>query len=164
MRKEKEDELLSAYRLCGSVAAYFVAGRVIRSVTLDGHRDGGKGRVGLTAQQPDRPVTRETTELRIISAFAGKIAESCFSRQRKPGFDATSVDPALVELAHSVTDSDDEEWAFLHWLWERSLNGFNTPGVWHFVGDCAAELVKSRSIEGKRARVLYDQALEAAKY
>jgi len=164
MRKEKEDELLSAYRWCGSVAAYFVAGRVIRSVTLDGHRDGGKGRVGLTSQQPDRPVTRETIELRVISAFAGEIAESCFSQQRKPGFDATSVDPALVELAHSVTDSDGEEWAYLHWLWERSLNVFNTPGVFHFCGDLSNELIKKRSVDGKRAKELWDAALAAAKY
>jgi len=166
--KDKEDaeskELLVAYRLCGSVCAYFAADRVIRSVTLDGHRDEGRGHLSLTTQQPDRPVTRETTELQIVSAFAGSIAESCFSQQRKSEFDPTSVDPALVELAHSVTGSSDEEWAYLHWLWEKSLNVFNTPGVFHFCGEMSAELVQKRSVDGKRAKTLWDASLQAAKY
>ncbi|MGD0953554.1 MAG: hypothetical protein ABR985_14385 [Methanotrichaceae archaeon] len=118
----------------------------------------------MTCQQPDRPRTRESIDLQIISAFAGEIAESCFSQQRKPGFDPTSVDPALVELAHSVTDSDAEEWAYLHWLWERSLNVFNTPGVFHFCGDLSNELIKKRSVDGKRAKELWDAALQQAKY
>ena len=164
MRKEKEDELLSAYRLCGSVCAYFAAGRVIRSVTLDGHRDEGKGRVSLTSQQPDRPVTRETTELKIMSAFAGEIAESCFSQQRKPGFDPDAVDRVVYDVAHSATGSEEECRAYLCWLWERAICIFDTPGVWHAVSGMASELVQKRSVDGKRAKILYDQALQQAKY
>ena len=62
-------------------------------------------------------------------------------------------------MARTATGSDDECDAFLFWLWCRAENVYFGDGVWFAIGNIASELVKSRTFDGKRLKILYDQAL-----
>jgi hypothetical protein len=69
------------------------------------------------------------------------------------------VNRELYDSARTVTESNDECDAFLGWLYERALCVFEKDDIWFTIGTLANELVKSRTIEGDRLKVLYNQAM-----
>jgi len=160
--KDKSSDLLIATRLAGSTAAYLAANRVVRNITMNGRQDGGKGNIMLPSQRKGVKRSRWLTDLDIMTEFAGMIAVDCFSRQRKPEFDPTRIDRDLEDLAQSVTGSEAERDAYLHFLWESALCVFNKPGVWNFCGFLADELVEKRTLDDKRIKEIWNNVMAAA--
>lgn len=74
------------------------------------------------------------------------------------------MDRELYDSARQATGSDDECDAFLFWLWCRAENVYSRDGTWVAVGNIANELIRTRTVSGMRAKELYDNAIQAAKY
>ena len=159
--RDKSSDLLIATRLAGATAAYLAANRVVRNVSMDGRHDEGKGHIMLPSRKKGAQHGRWLSDIDIMTTFAGSIAVDGFSR-RKSEFDPARVDRDVEDLAQSVTGSEAERDAYLRWLWERALCVFNKPGIIHFVGFIADELVEKRTVDGNRVKEIYDNVIRAA--
>ncbi|MGD0951976.1 MAG: hypothetical protein ABR985_06215 [Methanotrichaceae archaeon] len=159
--RDNSTETLDAYRLSGQTVAFLASGRSIRHITLQGGKHKQNCHIER-CQRPnilDRDHKRSLVEIEIVSSFCGEIAVGCFSHTAKPTFDINTVDRELYDSARTVTESSDECDAFLAWLYERALCVFEKDDIWFTIGTLANELVKSRTIEGYRLKILYNQAM-----
>ena len=163
-KNEKSTEILDCYNIAGQAVAFLASGKAVRHLTIQGR---GKQRCNVHRCQRENIVDpdhrRSIVEIEIVAAFCGQIAVDAFSHAAKPVFDVNSLDRSVYDAVRCVCGSDHEADAMLFWLWCRAENVYFGDGVWFAIGNIASELVKSRTIDGKRLKILYDQALLQAK-
>lgn len=111
----------------------------------------------------DPEAKRNHAEMGIIAAFCGQIAVECFSHHPSQSFYPNLVSRDLYDSARQVSGGEEEADAMLYWLWCHAEHVFAKDGIWQGVGFLADELIKSRTLDGKRAKEIYDKALAAAK-
>ncbi|MGD0954204.1 MAG: hypothetical protein ABR985_17745 [Methanotrichaceae archaeon] len=165
-RKTKDDstDLIDSYRLAGQIVTYLSNGKVIRFATIQGKAEKCNMELSQRKDIADPERARLHVEMHIESEFCGDIAVAAFSHTTKPKFDINTVDRELYKEARSACGSDDETDAFMLWLWCRAENVYSRDGTWVAVGNIANELIRTRTVSGMRAKELYDNAIQAAKY
>lgn len=171
----------SAYHEAGHAVASHFLGRSFIKVSLDRAADGTLGWVGHGPPgewvEPDVEVdgrTRRKVEQEIMILIAGSVCEETFAGEMEGriggpvspnlqdfvALHGGDVDQAMT-LAGYASASAGEAAAYLEWLWHRTFNLIRRPGFWPAVEALAAELVRVRTLDYRRARRVIEQARSA---
>jgi hypothetical protein len=154
----------TAYHEAGHAVAAYLRNRRFTSISIiaDGETLGQcvfgnkPGVIVLDAESYRR--TRDRIETLIIVSLAGVLAECLLTGRRNwRGAHADLHDAA--GYAAYVTGDEQELGAYIKWLWERTRNLLRQRRHWAAVKSLASELLVSRRVGERRARLVIAEAL-----
>jgi ATP-dependent Zn protease len=154
----------TAYHEAGHVAVYFALFRPIRKVTIvptdefEGCCYGYNRKLPRLDYCKITPKVRNQVEMEIMIYFAGGIASNRFTGKE----DADGVghdNQYLTDLAMYMASSEEEIDAYLKWLYIRTQNLIDQPGIWPFIEALASELMNKRTLSGKETKAIWNATL-----
>jgi hypothetical protein len=155
----------TAYHEAGHAVAAFALRRAVKHLSIVSDTE-SNGRV-VNHKLPDTfhpdyeddARTRAFIEREIMIFLAGGVALQKFQGHRRRLGDCQDQRGA-VDLANHVCGDPDESLAFIAWLRERTRLLLNQPWHWRAVEDIARTLVEHKELTGRRARRIFQAAID----
>ena len=174
-KEEVSREEHTAYHEAGHAVAALRLNRPLTCATIVPSDDGSFGHVSARklSQQMREQYTggpgcgragrrlRDVIEAEIVVLFAGGLAEARWKGHRRRL--GTGEDYRMaVEWADCICGSMEETSAFLGWLYVRARLLVDNPVDWFLIRRFASVLMEEKTVNGRRAREVFGQALTEA--
>jgi hypothetical protein len=170
--QRQESEEVTAYHEAGHAVAALRLNRPLTCATIVPGDDGSLGHISgrqLSQQMREEYLAgpgggrasrrlRDVIEAEIVVLFAGGLAEAQRKGHRRRL--GTGGDYFMaVEWADCICGSMAETAAFLGWLYVRACHLVDDPVNWFLIRRFAAVLIEEKTVNGRRARQVYEQAI-----